>query len=399
MRNFLAWLSIERNGEASPKTGAYCRARARLPLKEIEGLHEALAERLKGTSIEKACWRGRKVKVIDGSSVSMPDSPENQARYPQPSTQKRGCGFPVMRIVAAFSLGSGTLLTLAKGALAAHERILFHLLWDSFDVGDVVLADRGFCSYADFYCLSQRGVDSVMRNNQRRKAGVEEVKRLGKGERLIHWKKTKVCPKWLDREQWQNMPDTLLVREATITIDVPGFRSETIVVVTTLLDHKEYPQDALAELYRRRWMAELYLRDIKISLGMDVLRCKTPDMVEKELWMHIIAYNLIRSIMCQAADAHGVDSQRISFKGTTATVRQWAPLMATVENDTGQHERMLTVMLKCIARDPVPLRPNRIEPRAIKRRPKNHQLMTKPRPEFKEAPHRSRYKKSKTPHL
>jgi hypothetical protein len=386
LRKFLAWLAVEENAEASPLTGAYCKARARLPLRALEEVHEKLARTPAG---EGEMWLGRTVKVVDGSSVSMPDTPENQERYPQPGAQKPGCGFPVMRIVALFSLGGGLLLELAKSALDVHERTLFHQLWDSLMAGDVVLGDTGFCSYADFYYLLQHGVDSVMRNHQARKKGLVEIERLDKGDRLVNWFKNKACPRWLSKEEWSGMPDTLTVREITVTVEVPGFRSTNLIIVTTLLDHKAYPKEAIIDLYRKRWAVELYLRDIKIALGMDILRCKTPDMVEKELWMHAIAYNLIRKLMNQAAQGHGRPLDRISFKGTVDTVRQWAPVMAGATQE-GAYERNFSAMIRCIAKDPVPLRPDRTEPRAVKRRPKNHQRLTKPRKQFKETPHRGK---------
>jgi len=223
--------------------------------------------------------------------------------------------------------------------------------------------------------------------------GIRQVKRLGNGDRLIHWLKIKPRPKWLSTEQWQALPDALLVRELTLTIDLPGFRSQTILVVTTLLDPKQFPKDALAELYRKRWMAELFLRDIKTAMGMDVLRCKTPDMVEKELFMHLIAYNLIRTLMLQAAAAHALSPFRLSFKGTTATLRQWAPLMAAARLDDQRRRAITQTLLLTLATDTLPIRPNRTETRARKRRPKNYQLLNKPRHEFKEIHHRNRYKK------
>lgn len=386
VRKFLAWRAVKENAGASPHTGAYCKARARLPLLALEELHKQLAAT---SANEREKWLGRIVKVVDGSSVSMPDTPENQERYPQPGAQKPGCGFPVMRVVALFSLGGGLLVDLAKSALNVHERTLFHQLWDNLKPEDIVLADTGFCSFADFYYLLQRGVDSVMRNHQARKKGLVEIKRLEEGDRLINWFKNKACPRWLSQEEWSAVPDVLTVREITITVNVPGFRSTHLVIVTTLLDHRAYPKEAIADLYRKRWAVELYLRDIKIALGMDILRCKTPDMVEKELWMHAIAYNLIRTLMNQAAHTHSRPIERISFKGTLATVRQWAPILASITQD-GAYERNLSAILRCIAADTVPLRPDRSEPRAVKRRPKNYQRMTQPRNVFKETPHRGK---------
>lgn len=391
VRKFLVWLALEKGQTASPRTGAYCKARNRLPLAHIEQTHANVRDTVDGSAGEGHRWCGRTVKVVDGSSVSMPDTPQNQQRYPQPSTQKDGCGFPVMRIVAVFSLGTGVLLDLAKDALAIPERTLFRRLWHWFEAGDVVLADTGFCSYADFYLLGKRHVDCVMRNHQRRTVGLRHVKKLGKGDRLVLWVKMKTRPKWLDAEQWQAIPDTLMVREVTITVSEPGFRSKTLVVVTTLLDAKRFPKTAIAELYRRRWIAELFLRDIKISLGMDVLRCKTPHNVEQELWMHVIAYNLIRALMTKAANAHGAAIETLSFKGTLATIRQWVPHMH--HGPRHQRQALAELLLTVIARHTLPRRTNRIEPRARKRRPKNYQLLTKHRSEFTEAPHRNRYAK------
>lgn len=390
VRKFIAWCALLGHTSPSPRTGAYCRARGRLPLEAIQDLHAATARRLARDVVPEQSWCGRTVKVVDGSSVSMPDTPENQERYPQPAAQKPGCGFPVMRVVALFSLSSGLLLDMAKDALSVHERTLFRRLWDGLEAGDVVLADTGFCSYADLYYLGLRGVDSVMRNHQRRKKGLTEVRRLGKGDRLVHWRKNGACPRWLSKEEWRAVPDNLAVREITVTVDLPGFRSTKIVIATTLLDHRAYPKTAIIDLYRQRWAVELYLRDIKIPLGMDILRCDTPDMVEKELWMHAIAYNLVRALMNQAAHRHATPVDRISFKGTVATVRQWAPLMAAAGVAAEQYEQLFDAMLHCIARDPVPYRPDRVEPRALKRRPKNYQRMTKPRRLFKETPHRGK---------
>ena len=393
VRKALAWRALEGKQPASPKTGAYCRARARLPEEGIEELHEQLVQTRQATERLEQRWCGRPVKVVDGSGLSMPDTPENQAHYPQSRRQKPGCGFPVMRIVALFSLSSGLLLGLAKDSLRIAETTLFRQLWHWLEAGDVLLADRGFCSYADFYFLGLRGIDCVMRNHQRRTVGIEEVKRLGKGDRLIRWLKMKPCPKWLCKEQWQAVPGTLLVRELTITVDIPGFRTKSIVVATTLLDAGQFPKEAIAELYYRRWMAELFLRDIKITLGMDVLRCKSPAMVEKELRMHLIAYNLIRALMHKAARERGLSPHRPSFKGANATVRQWAPLLAAAALDDERRATMTAALLDAIARDTVPLRPNRSEPRATKRRPKNYQRLTKPRHQFKQCQHRSRYTK------
>lgn len=392
VRTFLAWLALREGRSASPKTGAYCKARERLHLDDIESAYRQVADATQDAS-EQEDWFGRRVTVFDGSSVSMPDTQANQKCYPQPKSQKPGCGFPVMRIVAAFSLATGVVIEVAKGALAVSERILFHQLWPVLESGDVALADCGFCSYADFYYLGQRSVDCVMRNHQRRTVGLELVKKLGPGDRLINWFKGKPCPRWLTPEQWRDVPSELLVREITFTVDVQGFRSKTIIVATTLLDPTLFPKHAFIELYRRRWMVELFLRDIKTTMGMDVLRCKTPAMIHKELAMYLVAYNLVRALILQAAQSKGVAPYSLSFKGSLATIRQWAPRMAAAHLTPEQRAAMTALLLESITRDPLPTRPDRTEPRARKRRPKNYQLLNKPRHLFKEIPHRNTYSK------
>lgn len=375
----------------SPVTGGYCQARKRLPLEKVAALQKLSLERIRSLLPAEPTWCGRIVRVVDGSSVSMPDTPSNQERYPQPTGQAKGCGFPVIRIVALFSLGTGLLLELAKDALATSERALFRSLWPHLNPGDVLLADCGFCSYADFYLLSQRGVDCVMRNHQRRSKGVVELERLGNNDRIVDWIKTKVRPKALTKKEWKTIPKTLRVREITVSVDIPGFRSRRIVVVTTLLDPKQFPTSAFAELYRARWQAELYLRNIKTALGMDILRCKEPDMVQKELAMHVIAYNLIRAIMVQTANDSGRSISQLSFTGTVNILRTWTPRL---KNAAQIHiEQLFKLMLDCLARNPLPNRPDRSEPRARKRRPKNYQLLNKPRRNFKEIHHRNRHQK------
>jgi hypothetical protein len=204
----------------------------------------------------------------------------------------------------------------------------------------------------------------------------------------------KVYPKWPAKKHWDAIPDRMVVREIQFTITMPGFRSDRIIVVTTLTDPKAFPSHAFAGLYLKRWKAELYLRDIKVTMGMDVLSCKAPEMVQKELWMHIIAYNLVRALMLEAAWTHGVSIESISFKGTVDTVRQWAPLMSHPHLTEQQCRHMYELMLYYLAKDLLPNRPNRREPRARKRRPKQYHLLNKPRNTFQEIPHKNRYRKA-----
>ena len=369
---------------ASPDTGAYCKARKRLSPDDLAGINRAVVDEVHRPRESAHLWHGRRVRVVDGSTVSMPDTADNQARYPQPSGQAPGCGFPMMRLLAVFSLATGAMVAFAKAPLKTSERPLFRALWDILDPGDVVLADRGFCGYAEGWLLSLRGVDWVMRNHQRRTVGVSLVRRIGRNDRIVLWHKTKIRPEWMDREQWRDMPDTMVVREITVQVDIPGFRTSTIVIATSLLDEKEFAAGDFARLYRTRWMCELFLRDIKTTLGMDILRCKTPEMVHRELLMHIIAYNLLRAVMASAAITGDVQCFRLSFKTALSTVRQWESAFAQRHPRNTTREAIVPYMLQYISRATIPDRPDRIEPRAIKRRPKEYDRLNKPRSVMKQ---------------
>lgn len=391
VRQTQSWMDLQGGRELSSNTSAYCQARARLPQAHLEQaftrvVHHLLAQ-------EQRFWRGRRVRVVDGSSCSMPDTPSNQAAYPQSRRQKPGCGFPVMRFVAVFSLATGAILGTVQGALGENERTLWRRLWGLLKRGDIVLADRGFCAFADYVVLLERGVDCLMRLHARRSKGVRRIKRLAQGDWLVEWAKTDVRPKWMSQARWKSLPATLRVRHVTITVAIPGFRTQTLTVATTLLDARAYPPQALAELYRRRWTVELFLRDIKTTMGMDVLRCKTPALVRKEFTLHLIAYNLVRALMLEAAARHRKDPGRISLAGAVAATRQWAPSFVNLRAPAKRRAH-LDAFYRCLANDTVPKRPNRSEPRARKRRPKNYQLLNKPRQQFKEIQHRNRYQKT-----
>jgi hypothetical protein len=393
VRRFLAWLALEAERGASPNTAAYCKARARLEQKYLKEINGQIVTTALAAETEKNLWHGHRVKVIDGSGISMPDTPENQKVWPQPKGAKPGCSYPVIRMVAVFSLATGALIAMAKGRLKVSERNLFRRLWDRFEPNDVALADRGFCGYADFYFLVRRGVACVMRNNQRRMVGISLVKRINKNDRLVEWHKMRPCPKWLDKKAWDAVPERMTVREVTFSVDIPGFRTERIIIVTTLLDLKKYTASDFTDLYLRRWRAELYLRDIKTTMGMDILTCKTPKMINKELQMYLIAYNLIRLLMQEASCTYGTPPDRISFMGVIATVRTWAIALVCRGLSRAKRALLYELMLLYIIKDQLPIRQCRSEPRAKKRRPKSYQLLTKPRHLFKEVPHKSKYSK------
>jgi hypothetical protein len=363
-------------------TSAYCQARSRMPLARLSELHQTLADKLSARITSPELWLGRAVKVVDGTGVSMPDTAANQQAWPQPSTQKSGCGFPVVKLVACFCLASGALLQWVEGTLKEHDSRLLQKLLSLFKKGDVVLADRGFSSYASLATLLAHGVDAVMRVHHFRKLDWRAGKRLGHRDRLVTWKKGQRQGKLWTAEQWAQLPEELDVRLVEIVVAVPGFRTQKLVLVTTLLDAQTYTAEALGQLYFRRWAVELFFRDIKTTLGLDVLRCQSPAMVRKEIVMHAIAYNLIRALMQDIAHSYQVSSQRLSFKGTVDALRQWRELFENTKSHGRTICKLRRLFYQSIATDQLLDRPNRSEPRAVKRRPKNFRLLTKPRHEM-----------------
>lgn len=369
----------------SPETGAYCQARKRLPEKFFSDVARQTGRTLDSGVEPHWLWKRRRVYVYDGSSVSMPDTPENQAEYPQPVAQKPGLGFPLARIAAVFSLACGAVLDLGICRYAGKgqsELSMLRALWDLFVAGDVLLADRLMCSWADMVMLKQRGVDSVTRLSKRR-ADFRRGKRLGKDDHIVQWPKP-TKPRSMDRETYDALPEFLTVRETRVRVEQAGFRSQTIIIVTTLLDGDEISKDDLAQLYRARWNAELDLRSLKQTMQMDILRCKTPELVRKEIWTHILAYNLIRTIIAQAASKHGIDPRSISFKGAIQTLEAFQPVIALQgQRDSAFRILLYQQLLDAIASHRVADRPDRFEPRRKKRRPKPYDRLMKPRHEAK----------------
>ena len=363
-------------------TSAYCQARRRLPLIRLQQLHQHLAAKLAASMGASDGWLGRRVKVVDGTGVSMPDTPANQKAYPQPSTQQPGCGFPVAKIVGCFCLASGALLEWAQGTLKDHDCRLFRKLLVGFQPGEIVLADRAFCSYANLAALLQQGVDAVLRIHQVRKLDWRKGRRLGPRDHRVQWHKPQRQTDLWTAEQWEQLPEQIALRLVEIRAEVPGFRTQRIVLVTTLLEAGKYTPAELGRLYFRRWAVELFFRDIKITLGMDVLRCQTPAMVEKEIVMHALAYNLIRGLMQDIARSYQIELSRLSFKGTVDALRQWRELLEAGKTHPRSTQKLRLLFYSTIATDLLIARPNRSEPRAVKRRPKNFRLLTQPRKEM-----------------
>ena len=370
----------------SSETGAYCQARKRLPEEFFANVARHTGRALEKSVNPKWLWKSRRVLAFDGSSFSMPDTAANQREYPQPDTQKPGLGFPLARIAAVFSLACGAVLDLGICRYAGKgqsELGMLRKLWDIFLPGDVMLADRLMCAWTEMVMLKQRGVDCVCRLTSHRTADFRRGKRLGKDDHIVKWiKPTK--PRSIDKKTYDALPEFLMIRECRVQIAQPGFRVRTIVIATTLLDADEFTKDDLAGLYRARWNAELDLRSLKRTLQMDVVRCKTPELVRKELWTHILAYNLIRTIAAQAAVKHGIEPRTISFKGTLQTLEAFQPVISLQgERNSALRQILYHSLLDAIAKHRVADRPDRYEPRLRKRRPKHYGYLRKPRPDTK----------------
>lgn len=390
VRKIEAWQRWQDLRSRGVTPSAYCQARRKLDLDTLLMIRRHLGLQLERNVLEEEKWLNKRtVKIVDGTSFSMPDTIENQAVWPQLSSQKPGCGFPIIKMVGLFSLASGALLEEATGDQHIHESRLFEQMWGRLEKGDVILEDRGFNSYASMALLAKRGVDTVARLHQGRKIDPLEGKSLGPGDRLVTWKK----PQRRDdrsKESWDALADQLTVRLIEIEVEVPGFRTRSVTLVTTLTDPDAYPADAIRALYGKRWMVELHFAQIKTILDLDILKCLSPEMIMRELQIHLIAYNLVRALMQQASHSYFVELNRISFKGSLDAVRHWSHVIRASAGKPRKQKELAEKLFFVIACDAVQERPNRSEPRAKKRRPKNFQLLTKPRSEMGNLPHRNR---------
>ena len=362
---------------------AYCKARKRLPLGVLQTLLRRTAETLRAATSSGSQWLGHRVWVEDGSSVSMADVPALKAHFGQPCGQRRGCGFPVAKWVALFDLATGMLLRVTVSPLRTHDMSKAAEVETDVAPGDIVLGDRGFCSYAHIALLMIRGIHAVFRLHQKQLVDFTPgrplptklswkanplglphsrwVRSNGYLDQVVTWFKPKQKPKWMSQEQYEMLPSEITVRELRYRVSQRGFRVKEITLVTTLLDPEAYPAWELATLYRRRWQVELNFRHMKITMKMDVLKCKTVDGVLKELTMYAIAYNLIRSVMAESAGVQGVAVDRVGF----VDALRWLI-------GPGGDVDVSRIAIN-------PSRPDRVEPRVRKRRPKHYPLMQEPR--------------------
>jgi hypothetical protein len=392
IRKLQAYASIKGVQIPSSSTASYCTARKKLDEGMLSDILEHTSEQLEKLP-ETGLLNNRRVIVVDGTGVSMPDTVMNQKAWPQSSMLKAGCSFPVAHICACFSLQTGGLLSFGIGNKKSSELTMFREQWGIFNEDDIFLGDKGFCSYFDMAELKKCKVDSVLTLARRAPftAGACQ-KKLGTNDLLISWERPKHTKKLAySREQWEELPEKLFLRQIRVEIAYPGFRKQSFYIVTTLLDAVQYPAEEIAELYFKRWDVELSFRDLKTTMGMDVLRCQSPEMIRKEILMHFIAYNCIRRLMYEAAEEAHIDTRIVSFKGSLQALRNWEPHMNQAQLSRAEQFRLISDLYDAITDVPIYQRPGRSEPRCVKRRPKNYQRMTAPRHEMKEIQHRSKY--------
>jgi hypothetical protein len=365
---FLAYRKARGLSRCSTETGSYCEARQRLPEALVERLARDTGHEICKQALDAWRWQGRLVKIVDGTTASMPDTQSNAKEFGKPTNQKGDCGFPIARIVMVICLATGAGLDGEIGPYRGKksgELSLFRKLLKRFQTGDILLADRLFCTYCDIARLQHQGVDCVFRLNAHRKVDYLRGRWLGHEDHILTWHKPVQRPKWLTPAEFSALPPTMEVREVGVRVVVPGFRVRQLVVATTLLDPVRYTRADLAMLYRQRWHGEVDLRSIKCTLQMDVLRCKTPQMVRKEIWLHLLANNLLRSVMCATAVRYRVKARELSFRGTQQMLN--ALLTDLTTHPLDQMESLCQILFEAVAQHPVGHRPNRYEPRKRKR--------------------------------
>ena len=364
-------------------TGDYCRARAKLKPTSVQHLTRRVSWEMEDQAPDSWLWKGRHAKLIDGFTFTMPDTPANQERYPQNPAQRPGVGLPIARVCAVISLATACVCDLAVGPYEGKETgegALLRSLLDTFEKDDVIVFDRYFCSFMMLALLSQGGRHVCTRLHQCRRTDFRRGRRLGPGDHLITWSRPKK-PAWMSQEQYDQIPETLTLREVKFHVTVPGRRTRILTIVTTLTDPKAYSKEDLAELYGFRWNVELDIRQIKQTLHLDHVRCKTPAMVHRELWVTLLAYNLIRKVIATAAAVHKKRPRQLGF--TLACQSLLASWMLLATGSCREVQALRAMVLARLAANEVADRPGRIEPRVLKRRRHRYPLMQRPRDQLR----------------
>jgi hypothetical protein len=396
VRQIQALFLLQGGPRVSEEDGAYCRAKARLPIREFPKALNATAAAADRLAPARGALQGRPTKIIDGATVTAPDTPKNRKSYPP--VQCPEPNFPMLRVVVLFSLLSGAVLSVLTGTLRAGELPMLYQMFDQLAIGDILIGDR---CYGNFVLLAllqhfKPGVDFLGRS-VREVDGRHRLKRLANNDWLMNWKRGKKPSLWLPRPLWLALPRQLTVRVVRGSCYVKGFRVRQVTVVTTLLDAQKYPAQQILEAYLQRWRLELCLDDLKTTLEMEMLRAHTPTMLFKELYMRLIAHNLIRCTMAEAAGQRQVSLERISFKGTLDTLRSFTQAMSQARTKK-KRSQLWSALLDTLAADLLPQRPGRREPRAVKRRKSKYPRLNAPRRLFVDRPKKSkRYKPTARP--
>jgi hypothetical protein len=386
VRQLQALFGLEDGPRISPDDGAYCRAKARLPLAEFHKGLVATAQAADQKAPALMTLRGRPLKAIDGSALALSDTPRNRHLYPSLQCADKP-SFPMMRIVVLFSLLSGAIVALAPGSLVVSELALFGSLMSQLVAGDILLGDRGFGSYPVLSLLQQTlGVDFIGRTT-RGVDGRRRLKRLAENDWLILWQKSPHPSPWLSPLQWLGLPKQMTLRAVKGRCYQKGFRVRQVTLVTTLLDAQLYPVQEILQAYARRWRLEMCLDDLKTTLKMEMLRSRSPAMAQKEVLIRLIAHNLIRCTMAEAASEHTVALERISFKGSLDALRHFAQAMARARSKK-KRRQLWAELIETLATDLVPERPGRREPRAVKRKKNKYVRLARPRHHFRDRPKR-----------
>jgi hypothetical protein len=368
----------------SAGTGAYCKARVKLPERFLKRLALHVGTEMEANAPDCWRWKSRRVILADGAECTMPDTSENQKEYPQSSKQKPGLGFPMIRLVVLLAFATAGLLGCAMGphkGKETGETALFRELLEAILADDVVVADRLYCSYWTIAAVTRRGAEATFRLHQSRHYDFRKGQRLGAGDHIVTWHKP-ARPEWMDEDEYAAMPDTLQMREIRVVVTEPGRRTRVIIVATTMTDAEVYSKKDIADLYSYRWHVELDIRAIKQTLRMDILTCQTPEMVRKEIWMHLLAYNLVRQTMAAAARQEKMRPRQVSFAGAMQTMNAFRWLLL-LSSDGEQRARFRLVVMKAVSTHQVGNRPGRCEPRETKRRPKSFPRLMKPREQRK----------------
>lgn len=385
-----SWRQAHGHPLPSADTSSYCKARLRLPMELVDAVHGDLNASLERSMPSDLLWHGHVVKAIDGSSVQLPDTPDNQRAFPQPSNQKPGCGFPVMKFGGLINLCHGGWEQFVVSEMTVHDHKLLDALMPHLRKDEILVADRAFCSYEMFARISAREGWMVARLHQMRKVDWRKGRKAGPDQRIVTWKKpSQPAGSCLSAEQWAALPATMLVRIIRVRGNGRDGTAKTMYLATSLLDTVRYPGGDIAALYCQRWEIELRLRDLKTTMGMEILRTKTPAMARKELAMFVVAYNALRLLMLKASVRTATNLWRISFKGSLQVVGTWSARFDGLHHRPAAGRAMFGLLLERIAERDVPERPDRHEPRVVKRRPKPFPRMTKPRREYHEARERN----------